>query len=493
MEKSADVAFFKVDKVEYPQVPYGPAKPYSELENMPYTVATQDSNEVYEAVRDIFMRLGFDREHYNMTTWNPLRDFVKAGGKVFIKPNQVFHEHKDGLSGIWSMVTHASILRPIIDYVLLATGGNVEIIIGEAPVQGCDFQKTTKESGLADLLDFYRERDVNIVLIDLRMVIAQRTQNGIVAKKVANFARSVDDYVTVNLGENSELAEIIGLSSRLDITDYKIGAVKKHHCGSKNEYIIARELLEADLVINVPKLKTHRKAGLTCACKNLVGIVGDKTCIAHHRRGMREGLTDEFSRKDYKIFLRTRLWEALKKTQMGLLIADVMLKIFRQYIWKGTSKVSSCPKQLDLTMTEGNWYGNDTIWRCVKDLNKIVLYANRDGVMRPTRQRKYLCIADGIWAGEGEGPMEHVCKKFGMLLGGCNPVYIDYAAAYFMKFDYRRIPTIYQGFVNPCGGIKMTDKRAEEVLVTGNREREECREHFKPSYGWKDVLYGNGS
>ena len=85
MEKSADVAFFKVDKVEYPQVPYGPAKPYSELENMPYTVATQDSNEVYEAVRDIFMRLGFDREHYNMTTWNPLRDFPRRRCSMNIK------------------------------------------------------------------------------------------------------------------------------------------------------------------------------------------------------------------------------------------------------------------------------------------------------------------------------------------------------------------------------------------------------------------------
>lgn len=483
MKEFADVAFFKVDKIEYPEMPYWPAEQYVELENLPYTVATQDSNEIYGAVRDIFMRLGFDREHYNTNAWNPLQGFVQAGGKVFIKPNQVFHLHKDGLAGIWSMVTHASVLRPIIDYVLLATDGEVEIIIGEAPVQGCDFQEATKRSGLADLITFYRNRHVNIKLIDLRMVIAQRTKNGIVAKKTMNPARSDDDYVAVDLGNHSELAEIIGLSSRLDITDYEIGAVKKHHCGSKNEYIIAKELLEADLVINVPKLKTHRKAGLTCACKNLVGIVGDKTCIAHHRRGLREGQADEFSRKDYKMFLRTRLWENLKKTGVGLALADGMLKLFRRYVWKANNQISNSNNSR-LTMTEGNWYGNDTIWRCVKDLNKIVFYADRNGNMQKAKQRNYLCIVDGVWAGEGEGPMEQSCKEFGMIFGGGNPIYVDYVAAYFMKFDYRRIPTIYRGLVDP---------QERKVRIVGNRKKEECRRYFKPSYGWKDVLYEKDS
>lgn len=496
MKEFADVAFYKVSNIEYPEMPYQPAECYVELGNLPYQIVPQDSNEIYAAVRDVLMRLGLDWEHQNTPEWNPLHDFVKEGGRVFIKPNQVFHEHKDGMTGIWGMVTHASVIKPLIDYTLLAANGNVEIIIGEAPVQGADFQEVVKKSGLADLIEFYRQKNVHIKLLDLRMVIAKRTQNGIVSTKVANQARANSDYVTVDLGDNSELAEIINLSSLLDITDYRRGAVKKHHCDTKNEYIIPKELLEADLVINVPKLKTHRKAGMTCACKNLVGIVGDKTCIAHHRRGIRKGQADEFSRKDYKIFLRTRLWELLKRNRVGLIFADAILKFCRQYIWKGSSKVSghSVGSTSNLTMSEGNWYGNDTIWRCVMDLNRIVLYADRDGVMQKVKQREYLCIADAVWAGEGEGPMEHSCKKFGMILGGSNPIYIDYAASYFMKFDYQRIPTIYQGLANCCrGGVQMTDKSAEEIVIAGNREKEGCRQFFKPSYGWKDVLYEKDS
>ena len=43
--------------------------------------------------------------------------------------------------------------------------------------------------------------------------------------------------------------------------------------------------LEADVIINLPKLKTHQKAGITCALKNLIGINGNKEYLPHHRIG----------------------------------------------------------------------------------------------------------------------------------------------------------------------------------------------------------------
>ena len=49
----------------------------------------------------------------------------------------------------------------------------------------------------------------------------------------------------------------------------------------------------------------------------------------------------------------------------------------------------------------GSWHGNDTIWRAVVDLNKILLYADGEGVMRDTPQRRYYAIVDGVVAGEG--------------------------------------------------------------------------------------------
>lgn len=40
--------------------------------------------------------------------------------------------------------------------------------------------------------------------------------------------------------------------------------------------------MDADVIVHVPKLKTHEKVGITCALK---GVVGSKECLAHYRAG----------------------------------------------------------------------------------------------------------------------------------------------------------------------------------------------------------------
>lgn len=59
---------------------------------------------------------------------------------------------------------------------------------------------------------------------------------------------------------------------------------RAHHVGV-HQYLLAKAVLEADVVINLPKLKTHKKAGVTCALKNLIGIHGNKEYSPHHRVG----------------------------------------------------------------------------------------------------------------------------------------------------------------------------------------------------------------
>ena len=39
----------------------------------------------------------------------------------------------------------------------------------------------------------------------------------------------------------------------------------------------------------------------------------------------------------------------------------------------------------DNTIRSGNWYGNDTLWRMVLDLNKVLFYAEIDGNLRANR------------------------------------------------------------------------------------------------------------
>ena len=62
-------------------------------------------------------------------------------------------------------------------------------------------------------------------------------------------------------------------------------AVHENHQIGRHRYLIAREIIEADLVINLPKLKSHKKSCVTGALKNLIGINGNKEFLPHHRKG----------------------------------------------------------------------------------------------------------------------------------------------------------------------------------------------------------------
>ncbi|MFN3653579.1 MAG: DUF362 domain-containing protein [Armatimonadota bacterium] len=58
-------------------------------------------------------------------------------------------------------------------------------------------------------------------------------------------------------------------------------------------FMIDREVLEADAVINVPKLKSHRQLGFTAALKNLYGCMpGKRKAYYHMARGNRD---DDFA------------------------------------------------------------------------------------------------------------------------------------------------------------------------------------------------------
>lgn len=486
--KEMDVYISKMTKAEYPQEPFAPERLYPELEKLPYEVVVGRKNEVYGCVRKILEELGLDKENQGSAAWNPLKTLVKPGQKVLIKPNLVRGEHPYGNSFVESMITHASVIRPLIDYVLLATEGEVHITIGDVPLQDCRWKDAVAKSGISALIDFYRKQKVRIELVDMRLEKAYVNKYDIVHKKIKNVHRDKTMYTAVDLGRRSELIDIIQYASRFEITDYKKGSVRKHHNRKKNEYFIPNEVLEADLFINVPKLKTHRKAGYTCAMKNLIGINGDKSWIAHHTRGIKRKNGDEFNKLSYKTFFKVRIWNWLKLKKMGVAAASLLKMFFIKFVWKGrTYKQISAEGRETKIFFEGSWYGNDTLWRCIKDLNKIILFADREGKMHVDQQRNYLCIADAVWAGEKEGPMEQMPKPLGIIFGGKNPVYVDYAAVKLMKYNYREIPVIRYGFENRWW--KLVDKHPQEVEIGCSCPICEAANYFEPSAGWKEKLY----
>ena len=81
----------------------------------------------------------------------------------------------------------------------------------------------------------------------------------------------MDQYVIVDLGVKSMVEPISADASKFRVTQYDPRKMFEHQRPGVHRYLIAKDVLDADLVINLPKLKTHKKAGITAALKNLVG------------------------------------------------------------------------------------------------------------------------------------------------------------------------------------------------------------------------------
>src|SRR6185436_15269519 len=90
----------------------------------------------------------------------------------------------------------------------------------------------------------------------------------------------------------------------------------------------------------------------------------------------------------------------------------------------------------------GAWYGNETIWRMIYDLNLIIRCVDANGQLHATPQRNYFCIVDGLISGEGNGPLQPLPREMDWLVGGDDPFEIDAALSWFMGFDPDKLPVI---------------------------------------------------
>jgi hypothetical protein len=248
-------------------------------------------------------------------------------------------------------------------------------------------------------------------------------------------------YTIVNLGAASELEELAAHRTRFAVGDYDQETTAKYHMSSEqNAYLVPRTILAADVLINVPKLKTHKKAGITCALKNLVGICGHKSYLPHFREGRPKDGGDEFASDHAIKTLQRATIERLQTTPRAVYGAVRALGrlVLRLATWGERADLSR--------VMGGSWYGNDTLWRTILDLNKIARYADRDGHLQDTPQRRYLCIVDGVYAGENDGPILPDLRHDGILVAGMNPVLIDLVVCLLMGLDPEGIKQVRRGF-----------------------------------------------
>lgn len=383
----------------------------------------------------------------------PLSAVVTPGARVLIKPNWVLHENQ-GPWGIEPLVTHASLIRTAAESALRA--GASQVVVGDAPLQGCEFDRLIEVTGLKQWASDLMKREPRFKgLRDFRRTTCVFVDGVRIASE--NQAPE-DEFVLFDLARDSLLEPITDESDSFRVTCYDPRLLAKTHAPGRHQYLVARAIIEADVVINLPKLKTHKKAGVTCALKNLIGINGNKEYLPHHRIGGSATGGDCYpGGSPIKLALEHTLDRKNMTTSMaaGRMWQTVATQLERAAHLMG-----------DRVGVEGSWPGNDTIWRTCLDLNRILLYGRTDASLAGAPERRVIHVVDAVVAGQGDGPLAPEPLPLGLLLAGENAAAVDWVSAQLLGYDPGLIPIAREAF----GEFKwpIASFAREEVQLVGD-------------------------
>ncbi len=454
---------------QYPALPpFDPDQKYAEYDFEKLSAA----NNVYDSVRSVIRDLQLDGENSDTKDWNPLKEIIKPGDKVVIKPNLVLDAPNQD-----AITTHASVIRPIVDYTWKALQGRGVIVICDAPLVEADFDEMVLKNGLKQMVEILNERGYRIVLADIR---ARKTNkiNDVVVTETIDLEKD-NAAVVVDLKEASLLDEDFVKQNRLSYGAYRRDLMKDYHRKGKHLYKVSKLVLDADVVISIPKLKTHKKAGITCCLKNLVGINVDKNYLPHFTSGPANLGGDEFPPIALWRFPVLFIFKAARLLLLGhwrrhtaRLISSCagLLNRFQFAIDKespdGRADTAQRVYQL-VTGTDygGSWSGNETIWRMILDLNRIFLFADGKGNILPKQQRKAFYVVDGFISGVKNGPLTPHVIRPGIVAAGFNAAAVDKAMLELVGIDADKIPLYREAFAKKNDWLH--ENSAPQVKLNG--------------------------
>lgn len=461
-------------KLRYPEAEdyFSPDQSFPEYQ---FGHISKKPNAVYAAVRQCLANAGLDNEHFGKPTWNPLKDHISPGKNVFVLCNFVQHQLGRSVEAFHAKCTHGSVVRALIDYVRIALGGRGSVRFGNAPLQSCEWNKVVEETGAQRVLNFYRQfgnQEVMVNLTDLRQHIIHRHALGTV--ETCFHGNDTDLCVPVDLGSDSLLDALYqsGGEPKFRVLDYDYRRTQRCHAKGRHVYLISKHVLDCDVLVSVPKLKTHEKVGITCGIKGCVGTVAHKDCLAHHRLGPpREG-GDEYP--DRLAFLKSLsfLHDAVYTEESGSY--RTALHLLNQY---GRKIVRRFTRALS-----GSWSGNDTCWRMALDLARIAEYANKEGRLCAKKQRKHIMLTDGVIGGEGDGPLSPRPVPLGYLSFSDNVAFGDYVNCLAMGYDPKKIPMIHEAFQLETYPLAPGDPSKAAIQVNGETYDVD---HFRKGMGRK--------
>jgi uncharacterized protein (DUF362 family) len=409
-------------------------------------------------------------------------DFVRPGDHVVLKPNWVKeHDERQPGPGHWEhVVTHPAVIEAVIGWVVPRLAGRGTLTVCDAPQTDSSFARLREYCRLDRMIERCGRAfpGLRFELLDLRPEEWETIDGVTVSRRP--LPGDPKGSTLVRLNEASEFVGYPGLG-RLYGASYDMAETNHHHHGASHEYLLCRTPMDADVFINLPKLKTHKKVGVTCALKNLVGINANKNWLPHHTEGTPDQAGDQFPAATARTSLERSWMGAVKrrlKDRPGLSRLFVPLKKAGRLVFGDTQKV----------VRSGNWHGNDTCWRMVLDLNRCLFLFDGAG-QRRTRPLRYLALVDGIVGGEGNGPMSPDPKPCGLMMAGIHPVAVDAVAATLMGFDRRRLRLLEGGFAP--GAREWVPFGADELEVVSDRREwngnlAQARDvfQFRPHFGW---------
>jgi uncharacterized protein (DUF362 family) len=395
---------------------------------------------------------------------NAINETSVAGKKVLLKPNWVKQSYKqfDDLC----LRTNDSYLLAVLEVVIAKKPAS--IVIGDAPIQGCNWDRMISQQLLDNIAAIAEKYQIPVMVKDFRRVTFDTTAN-----KTDVERNPMSEYIIFDVGKASYLEPITKAEkNQFRVSQYDPDKFVQTHKPGMHKYCITKELFNADIVISIPKIKTHQKAGITCALKNIVGLNGDKDFLPHHRIGGTEMGGDSYPGKNI-----LRYW-----SELALDNANRKKGKPAYWFWIRLSTVLwkiSLPKNKH--QLSAAWYGNDTTWRMVMDLNTIVVFGKEDGTLADTPQRFLYSFCDGIVGGEGDGPLYPDPLNLGVVCFSNDSPTTDICMATLMGLNIEKIPLLM------AAKSFMPGRKVELQLNGQKTTQEELKKYAcnaKPSPGW---------
>lgn len=388
--------------------------------------------------------------------------------KILLKPNWVLHnrKHEDNIC----LRTHENFILAALE-VLLEEKPD-KITIGDAPIQGCNWHKMLTTEFYESVEAFSQKHGIPVLIKDFRRVTFNPDKNNPVKE-----LNPLSDYLIFDLGKESYLEPISSSKKNIfRVTNYNPDRLAISHTKGVHKYCITKELFDSDIIISMPKIKTHQKTGITAALKNIVGLNGDKAFLPHHRVGGVGFGGDCYPGKNY-----LRFWAEL--------VMDQANRNQGERIYWFYSKLSAVLWRLSnpqkVHQIAAGWYGNDTTWRMVLDLNQIAIFGKEDGTLAKEPQRRLYSLGDGIIGGQGDGPLRPIPLPLGIISFSNHSQMHDVAMGMLMGFEINKIPLLRTALENSKEDI--VDLIIDEEEAGLQALKEHAVKTLSPT-GWVELL-----